>query len=210
MAALVLGVLTVPLLGGRLARLAEIEIRALWAVAAAIGIQFAIISIFPDSFENLHVPLHFISYLFAGLFVWMNRRIPGMLIIGLGAALNLIAITANGGVMPATPAALRSAGITETEGFVNSTSVQDPKLQFLGDIWAIPDSVPILDNVFSIGDVLIAIGIVVLVHGVCGSKLVPERWRGTPSGAESAVSEPDAPVDGERELHPAPDGREAR
>lgn len=178
-AALVLAVVTVPLLGGRLGRLADIEIRALWAVAAAIGIQVAIISVFPDSFENLHVPLHFVSYAFAAVFVWMNRHIPGMLIVGVGAALNLIAITANGGVMPASPEALETAGIVHTKGFVNSTAVDDPKLQFLGDIFAIPDSVPILDNVFSIGDVLIAIGIVGLVHGVCGSKLVPERWRGT-------------------------------
>ena len=189
-AALVLGVLTVPLLGGRLGRLADVDIRGLWAIAASLGIQVAIISLFPDSFENLHVPLHFVSYAFAALFVWFNRRIPGMLIVGLGAALNLVAITANGGVMPATPAALRSAGITEAEGFVNSTAVDDPKLQFLGDIWAIPDNVPILDNVFSIGDVIIAIGIIVLVHGVCGSKLVPERWRGAGRETSGELAEP--------------------
>ena len=188
-AALVLAVVTTPLLGGRLGRLADLEIRALWAVAAAIGIQFAIISVFPDSFENLQVPLHFASYAFAALFVWMNRHIPGMLIVGLGAALNLVAITANGGVMPASPRALEIAGIVQTKGFVNSTAVEEPKLQFLGDIFAIPDSVPILDNVFSIGDVIIAIGIIALVHGVCGSKLVPERWRGSVT-AEGDVVEP--------------------
>lgn len=193
-AALVLAIVTVPLLGGRLARLADIEIHALWAVVAAIGIQVAIISVFPDSFENLHVPLHFVSYAFAAAFIWMNRHIPGMLILALGAALNLIAIAANGGVMPASPRALEIAGITHTRGFVNSTSVEDANLQFLGDIFAIPDSVPILDNVFSIGDVLIAIGIVVLVHGVCGSRLVPERWRWSSSGATDAPSEPEAPL----------------
>ena len=176
-AALVLAVVTVPMFRGRLAALADIEIRGLWAVACALGIQVAIITVFPDSFVNLHVPLHFLSYAFAALFLWLNRKVPGMLIVGLGAALNLIAISANGGVMPASPRALEIAGIVETKGFVNSTAVDDPKLQFLGDIFAIPDSVPVLDNVFSVGDVVIAIGIVVLVHGVCGSRLIPERFR---------------------------------
>lgn len=189
-AVLVLAVVTVPLFGGRLGRLADLEIRALWAVAAAIGIQFAIISVFPDSFENLQVPFHFVSYAFAAVFVWTNRHIPGMLIVGLGAAFNLVAITANGGVMPASPRALEIAGVVQTKGFVNSTALEEPKLQFLGDIFAIPDSVPILDNVFSIGDVIIAIGIVALVHGVCGSKLVPVRRRGNGRGGADELVEP--------------------
>lgn len=176
-AALILAVLTVPVLGGHLSRLADLELRGVWAIVAAIGLQFLIITVFPDNFVDLHVPLHFVSYAFAGWFIWCNRSTPGMLVIGAGAALNLLAITANRGVMPASPAALKTAGITEAEGFVNSTAVDEPKLQFLGDVFAIPDSVPILDNVFSVGDVLIAVGIVILVHGVCGSKLVPARWR---------------------------------
>lgn len=210
LAVLLLSLILVPLLGGRLARLADIDPKAVWSIAVAIGLQILIISVFPDRYEWSHVPLHIMSYGFAAVFVWANRDIPGMVIIAVGAACNLAAILANDGVMPATPAALRSAGFeTDTEGFANSAVVEDAKLQFLGDIFAIPDSVPILDNVFSIGDVLIAIGIVVLVHGVCGSKLVPERWRGTSSGVESPVSEPDAPVDQEQELHPSRDRREA-
>ena len=177
-AALILAVVTVPLLGGSLRRLADVEIHALPTVFLAIGIQFAIISVFTDSFESFHVPLHFVSYAFAAWFIWANRGIPGMLVAALGAAFNLAAITANGGVMPASPEALEAAGVVHTKGFVNSTAVEDAKLQFLGDIFAIPDSVPVLDNVFSIGDVLIALGIIIMVHGICGSRLVPERFRG--------------------------------
>ena len=185
-AILLVALVAVPLAGGRLSRLADIQLRAVWAVAVALGLQILIISVFPDRFEGLHVPLHFASYTFAAVFVWANRSIPGMLVIGLGALCNLIAISANGGVMPASPAALRLAGIVDDgEGFANSAVVEDPKLLFLGDVFAIPDSWPIIDNVFSIGDVLIALGLVILIHGVCESKLVPARFRrgSAPGGA---------------------------
>ena len=178
LAVLLLALVLVPLTGGRLSRLADIELKALWAVGIALGLQILIISIIPDRFEGTHVPIHFLSYAFAAVFVWANHRIPGMVVIAVGALSNLIAISANGGVMPATPQALRAAGLeTTTGGFANSTAVANPKLQFLGDIFAIPDSWPIIDNVFSIGDILIAIGIVILILGVCGSKVIPDRLK---------------------------------
>jgi len=78
-----------------------------------------------------------------------------MALTALGAALNLLAITANGGVIPASPAALAMAGLPVDEpGFQSSTAVDDPRLAFLGDVFAIPASWP-LSNVFSVGDVLI-------------------------------------------------------
>ncbi|MGH2757046.1 MAG: DUF5317 family protein, partial [Actinomycetota bacterium] len=107
-------------------------------------------------------------------------------LIGLGALSNFAAIVANGGVMPASAAAQSAAGIAQEKGaFVNSGVVEDPKLLFLGDVFAIPESWPVLNNVFSVGDVLIALGALLLIHGVCGSRLVPS-WAGgtsTPSRA---------------------------
>lgn len=182
LAILLLALLLVPLTGGRLWRLADLHLEAMWAIAAALGLQVLIISVIPDRFEGIHVPVHILSYGFAAIFVWANRKVPGMVIVALGALCNLIAILANGGVMPASPSALRAAGLsTSSEGFANSTAVANPKLQFLGDVFAIPDSWPIIDNVFSVGDVLIAIGLVILVLGVCGSRFIPARWR-QPSG----------------------------
>lgn len=184
LAVLLLALLLVPVAGGKLGRLADIDLKAMWAIAVCLGLQILIISVFPDRFEWTHEPIHFLSYAFAAVFVWMNRTIPGMVIIALGAFCNLLAIAANGGVMPASAAAQRSAGIVQEQGeFANSAALEDPNLLFLGDIFAIPDSVPILDNVFSVGDILIAIGIVILIHGVCGSKLVPDRFRGAFSTA---------------------------
>ena len=180
LAVLLLALVTVPPSGGRLSRLADIQLRHLWAIAVGLGLQILIISVIPDRFEWSYVPLHIASYVFAGWFVWMNRRLPGMVVLGVGALCNAVAIMANGGVMPASPTALRAAGLaTESDGgFANSTAVEDPNLLFLGDIFSVPDSWPIIDNVFSVGDVLIAVGVAILVHGVCGSRLVPARMRG--------------------------------
>ena len=165
--------LAVPLLGGRLGALAEVRLRLPWLLPAALAMQVVALDL-PGVPGRLRPPLHVASYLVAGAFLVANRRLPGMLLVGLGAAANLLAIGVNGGVMPASPAALAAAGLPpDPPGFANSAVLADPRLAFLGDVFAIPRGWP-LANVFSVGDVLIAVGAVVAVHGVCGSRL---PWR---------------------------------
>jgi hypothetical protein len=81
--------------------------------------------------------------------------------------------------MPTSRGALQQAGIPfrPTHGFRNSVYVPHAKLQFLGDVFAIPKGWP-LANVFSIGDLLVVVGAFVLVHTVTGSKLA--FWRRRP------------------------------
>src|SRR6266511_1118162 len=96
-----------------------------------------------------------------------------MLALGLqlGALLNLNAMNANGGVMPASAAALDKAGLPlQRDTYANSALVRDPRLGFLGDVFAIPEPVP-LHNVFSVGDVTIGVGVIIAVHGLSGSRL---------------------------------------
>ena len=69
---------------------------------------------------------------------------------------------ANDGVMPTTPGALAAAGLDPLDGFSNSAVLEDPALAPLTDIFALPHWLPFA-NVFSIGDVLIALGIVVVI-----------------------------------------------
>jgi hypothetical protein len=168
--------LAVPLLGGRLAALADVRARYGWVLLLAIALQVISINV-PGVPGGLRPALQLASYPVAGVFVVANRRMPGMLLIGLGALLNLTAMSANGGVMPASAAALVSAGLPlEHDSYVNSGLVEDAKLPFLGDVFAIPEPVP-LANVFSIGDICIAAGVVVAMHAVCGSRLPLPRRR---------------------------------
>jgi Family of unknown function (DUF5317) len=164
-----LSALAVPLLGGRLEALAEVRARLAWTLLLALGLQVMSLSL-PGVPERLRPYIQLASYPVAGVFVIANRRLPGMLLVGLGALLNLVAMSANGGVMPASAAALDQAGLPQhRDSYANSTLVRDPRLGFLGDVFAIPDPVP-LANVFSVGDVCIGLGLVTAVHGLTGSR----------------------------------------
>lgn len=174
---LAVAVATVPLAGGHLMRLADVQFRAPWLVIVAIGVQILIISVVPDLAPSAFRAIHLLTYGLAAAFVVVNRRLPGLIIVGIGGALNLLAIGANGGVMPASAEATRAAGLTLEPGeFENSAPVDGARLQFLGDIWATPSFLPV-DNVFSVGDVVITLGVFVGLHRICGSRLVPRRAR---------------------------------
>ena len=171
--------LAVPLAGGRLGALVELPLRHVWAIYAALGLAVLGVGVpgLPDGLRSL---LLVAAYPVGAVFLAANRRIPGMALIALGAVFNLLAITVNAGVMPASPAALAAAGLPVDEpGFQSSTAVADPRLAFLGDVFAIPASWP-LSNVFSVGDVLIGVGLAWGVHRICGSRLVPRRFRREP------------------------------
>jgi hypothetical protein len=167
---LLAGLAMAPLLGGRWSRLADLHIRWPGVFYVAIGLQLVA---FPFSALPWHTPdraavvLWLVSY---GLFVigvGFNSRCPGVPLVGVGMVSNLAAILANGGHMPALPAALRAAGLHFQQSR-NSTAMSSPHLAWLVDRWATPGWVP-LGNVFSAGDVLIAAGGVVFVLAATGA-----------------------------------------
>ena len=153
-----LAALTVPLLGGSFVRLRHTQIFDGEFLAISFFVQVAAISLLPAWLpDGIGESLHLASYAFALWFVWANRRLAGVWMLGLGGLMNLAAIVANGGVMPADPDAVARAGLDVEAGFSNSAAVHSPKLAVLGDIWAVPSGLP-LANVFSIGDVLLGAG----------------------------------------------------
>jgi hypothetical protein len=167
----VVALLTVPLAGGHLGRLLDVKLRGFPILLGALVVQVLVITVFPNAPEGLITALHLATYVVALGFVAMNLRWRGMWVVGLGGLLNFIAIAANGGVMPASTAALRAAGRpVSTKGFENSAAVRNPRLSFLGDVFAIPASWP-LHNVFSVGDVLIAVGVAIVIHQACETRL---------------------------------------
>jgi hypothetical protein len=171
-----LAALTVPLAGGRLGALVEVRLRQVWAIFAGLGLEIAAIDL-PGLPEGARAALMVAAYPVLAVFLVANWRVPGIPVVALGGALNLLAIAANGGVMPASPAALAGAGLDPAApGFQNSTALADPRLAFLGDVFSTPASWP-LSNVFSVGDVLIALGVAWALHGICRSRLVPSRDR---------------------------------
>lgn len=152
------------LMGGRLDRLSEIRFEWAWLAVVGLAVQVLLFSTpIGGSFRGgVGEAIYVASTGLVLVAVWRNLRVPGLALVALGAISNLAAIVANGGVMPTTPGALAAAGLDPLDGFSNSAVLEDPALAPLTDIFALPPWLPFA-NVFSIGDVLIALGIVIVI-----------------------------------------------
>lgn len=140
---------------------ADFNFVAPWLPLVAIGIQLII---FTDLSPLAKQPdwvtgvAHMLSYLPLFAFLAVNSRITGIAIVALGIASNFTAIAANGGFMPASEWARKTAGFqSDAKKSNNSVFSNKPRLLILGDVLAIPKGYP-LNNVFSFGDVLIFVG----------------------------------------------------
>jgi hypothetical protein len=120
------------------------------------------------------IPDSWIPYLLIGsqvlllVFVWFNRRKPGMWLMGLGLILNLLVISLNGGWMPISPETLISQGapqgswqIGARHGFSKDLVLlrEDTRFWLLSDILTLPDWIP-YRVAFSMGDALMALGVI--------------------------------------------------
>jgi uncharacterized protein DUF5317 len=163
LAAIPIGVVVGLGLGGRLESLAEVHLRWAWVAVVGLLVQVVLFTPAGDALAGgLGPAIYLASTAAVFVAVLRNWRLRGMPIVALGALSNLIAIAANGGTMPADPAALAAAGLDGPGAHTNSVVLADPALRPLTDIFAIPAGVP-LANVFSLGDVLIGLGIVVVI-----------------------------------------------
>jgi len=158
-----IGLLIGFLLGGRLDRLADLRFHWAWLAIVGLIVQVLLFSpLFEDVIGDLGPPIYVLSTAAVLVAVLRNWRLPGLAIVAIGAASNLLAIVANGGVMPASPEAIASLGWDPEAGFSNSVVMADPALWPLTDIFALPSWLPAA-NVFSIGDVLIGVGVAVVI-----------------------------------------------
>lgn len=152
------------------------RIQWFWLIGGALALQVLAISVVPTWPRAVLVSAHLVSYLMAGWFVWLNRRVSGLPIVVLGGALNAVTIAVNGGTLPAW-STLATAGIHPVAGdFNNSGVLAHPHLAWLGDVIPVPASVP-MANVFSVGDLLIPLGLAYGLHHLCGSRLVRSSRR---------------------------------
>jgi hypothetical protein len=161
--AVVAGLVIGFLVGGRPSGLARLQFE--WAPLIALGmaIQLALFSgPIASSIGNAGPPIYVGSSLLVLAAVCRNWSIPGLPIVALGAASNLVAIAANGGYMPAAASALEAQGREAPSVYSNSAYLAEPVLAPLTDIFAMPTWIPFA-NVFSVGDILIAAGIVVVI-----------------------------------------------
>jgi hypothetical protein len=182
--ALVIGLAVGLLSRGRPDQLGAIVIRWPWVI---VGGLIAQVVLFSDPVTrvvgDLGPPLYVLTTALVLVAVAASRRVPGIPLVVAGALANLIAIAANGGYMPTTAAALASLGKSAPVVYSNSSVPAQATLWPLTDIFAMPSWLPFA-NVFSIGDLLIGLGVVVAI--------VATMHRTSPVGPRSADRVPAA------------------
>lgn len=146
--AVVAGVGAGIILGGDLRRLGTLTLRWWPLLAAAILVRLAapLVPFAP-------LPLYLGSFAAILVVVAGNLRLPGVPLIGVGAALNLAVVSLNGG-MPVDLAAVAAAGSSAPHDPLHFALTTDTRLPALADV--IP--IGIVRSVYSLGDVAIAAG----------------------------------------------------
>ncbi len=144
--------------GGRLSNLGRLRFRWPWLIMVAILVRLAVLLPPLD-----RVPASRYIYVLAlaaiiAWTIWHFKRLPGIGLVSLGAASNVVAIVMNGVRMPVAP---EFAGALTRNGQIGQYTVMGPgtNLNFLGDwirLWPSPE-------VYSVGDVLIALGLGVVL-----------------------------------------------
>jgi len=153
---LVLAVIVSLLRGGRLSNVTEIRLKWWWLLFAGLAIQI-VAAFLPRDQQDLAVALILASYVPLIVVVLVNRSLPGMWIAGVGILMNFSVIAMNGG-MPVSAEAAVLAGAASTELIFDAKHVlldSGSDLAMFADV--IP--IPLLNQVISLGDVLLAMGL---------------------------------------------------
>ncbi len=155
--------------GGSLSALADTTFRWGWLIFLGLALQLAFDLWDPDWLTRTQATaIVLASNALILAFVWLNRALPGMWVIGLGLALNALVIGANQ-AMPVSVDAARSAGAPvpdNTSSIKHERMDDDTLLPWLGDV--IPLSIG--DQVLSIGDLVLAAGMGWLVFARTSDK----------------------------------------
>ena len=172
LAGLLIGVVS----SGSLDRLGRLRLR--WAPAIAIGMLVQL-ALFSTPAGDALGPLAPWAYLASNALVLgavaRNILVPGLPLVFLGGLSNVVAIVANGGYMPVSPEALAAMGRGAQTGYSNSRLVADVQLWPLTDLFAMPTWIPTA-NVFSIGDVMIGIGVAIAIVATMHGRSVMTGW----------------------------------
>ena len=160
--------------GGNLANLANIEFRWFYLLFIPLLLELLIFTPLAGYLPGgmaLSTVIYLSALIIGAIVVWQNRRLPGFPLLLAGLLSNTLVIVANGGHMPVLAGARDIAGMAPLSGLDNNVSPMTDRslLWFMADILPIPRIFP-LANVYSIGDVLIAIGGVRFMTKVIGTK----------------------------------------
>lgn len=168
--------------GGRMTNIAAAELRWTPLLFGGLGLQLLTARLAGMGARGLGLVL--VSQALVLVWVGANWARPGMILVLVGLLLNAAVIVANG-AMPVSPEAIRAIGL---DGALvppgrHMLLAADTRLALLAD--RIP--LPPLRTIISIGDVVLAAGMIPLLHELMTARTPAER-RGGRRGAALAVS----------------------
>jgi hypothetical protein len=177
--------------GGRLAGLAALSFRRPWLLLAGVLIWLAIGPLPWQLWLRLAAIaplLQLLAHVLLLGFIWENRHIPWLVVIGLGLLSNFVVMAANGGQIPVDVALIEAMGSEEEtrllleQGYWVHSFAATPgsRLGFLGDVLFLGPPFP-WPRVLSPGDVVIALGAFLVVQAAMLGKL--PRTERRPGGA---------------------------
>lgn len=158
--------------GGTLTNFARLRVRRVPLVVASFAIRLLIDTPFlAGPLISIWIaPLFLLSFALLIWWVWENRHLAGVSLIGGGVTMNLAAITANGGAMPVNPVASLYAGKTISTATttgpladVHRAFGEQVRLWVLTDIFPVPAGIPFA-AVYSLGDIVLTIGVAILCY----------------------------------------------
>jgi hypothetical protein len=205
------GVLIGKLLGGRIANVTAISLRFTWLLLGVAAAQTVLVFAPPvppgAGLDPLRIVLP-VTTAAMGVFVALNRHLPGMWVVLIGVSANLAVIATNGGLMPTNSDAMARAGM---DGAIESSarapgtriakskdvmlSWEETRLPWLSDALVSP-TLPLPPaprrKVFSAGDLFIAAGLATLTAQAVRGRIPSRTILETNTGKEEHGGAPDS------------------
>jgi hypothetical protein len=157
--------------GGRLHRIADAPLRWSWLLFLGVALQVLVDLGTARGFLSEAGWSGYLLLLASQLVVlgWVvaNWHLPGMRLVTIGLGLNALVIGANG-AMPVDPDAIRALGIDGATVPPGKHTLLDDqtRLPWLADIWPLPP----LRSIISVGDVVLAAGLIPLTHTLMSAR----------------------------------------
>jgi hypothetical protein len=162
--------------GGRLRRLGEAPLHRTWLLFLGVAIQIGVDVLAARELLGDASTIGWVALLVSQLlvvgFLASNWQLPGTGLVALGLVLNAVVMAANG-AMPVDPGAIRALGLDGASVPLGKHTLltETTRLPWLADIWPV---VP-LRSIISVGDVVLAAGLIPITHALMTHRPPAER-----------------------------------
>lgn len=177
--AIAAGILLGLLAKGSLANFLHFRFKRVWLALTAVLIDVMIQVLALNGFEftiRYSFAISAVKFLLLLVWLWTNREILGIPVIGLGCLLNAVVMMVNDGKMPVDENVIKAvmaenSGITEVpldgKHFIADSST---KLPFLSDTIHPPGFLAIGAQIMSIGDLIVVAGILLVAYKIVSGR----------------------------------------